>query len=95
MPPYYFIWLLLVSLHRFERTLEPLVKLREVARVSQHRLNHGFKENSLGKCRPTATANDFDKIRVVRVARKVSDCNFYLAELSLESLNLIRGCFGL
>jgi hypothetical protein len=82
-------------LDRLERSLEPLVKLREVTRVGQHGLRDGFEENPLSQGRPTTAANDFDKFRVVLVARKVGNCQFYFAEFPLESLNLFRGCFGL
>jgi hypothetical protein len=94
MPPYYFIWLPLVSLDRLKSGFEPLVELREVTRVGQHRLSYGFKENPLSEGGPTSTANGLDKLRVIIVARKVGHCNFHFAKLPLESLNLFRGYFG-
>lgn len=102
MPPYYFTQrpiaaygFRLVSLHRLKSSFEPLMKLREITSVSQHRLDQGFKENPFRKSRPASAANDFDQLHVLVVARKVGNSEFHLAESPLESLNLIRGCFRL
>jgi hypothetical protein len=85
----------LVSLDCLESSPEPLVKLGEIPRVSQNRLDKGFEENPFCESRPTSAVNDFDQFRVVLVARKIGNCLFHFAEFSLESLNLIRRRFGL
>ena len=82
-------------MHCLEGSPEPLVKLREITSVRQNRLDKGFEENPFRESRPTSAVNDFDQLRVVLVARKIGNCLFHFAEFPLESLNLIRRCFGL
>jgi hypothetical protein len=82
-------------LNCLEGSPEPLVELREIPSVSQNRLDKGFEENPFRESRPTSAVNDFDQLCVVLVARKTGNCLFHLAKFPLESLNLIRRCFGL
>ena len=91
----YFWPLSLFFLDGLEGGLEPLVKLREVPRVGQHRFDQSVEEDPFGERRPTGAADDFEELLMVFITREIGDCLLHLAEFSLESLQLIRGGFRL
>ena len=86
---------LLFFLDGLEGGLEPLVELREVPRVGQHRFDESFEEDPFRERRPAGAANDFEKLLVVFITGEFGNCLLHLAEFPLESLHLIRGSFRL